>query len=124
MATALISAFTGRPVHREVAMTGEITLRGRVLPVGGIKEKILGAHRAGSNTIILPHQNERDVDEVPRLVKRKLRFVYVRHIGQVLEEALRPPPDKGKKGRRNSQKAEQKQEQETENSEQEIAVSS
>jgi ATP-dependent Lon protease len=124
MATALISAFTGRPVHREVAMTGEITLRGRVLPVGGIKEKILGAHRAGSDTIILPHQNERDVDEVPRLVKRKLRFVYVRHIGQVLEEALRPPPDKGKKGRRNSQKAEQKQEQETENNEQEIAVSS
>jgi ATP-dependent Lon protease len=107
-------------VRREVAMTGEITLRGRVLPVGGIKEKILGAHRAGSHTIILPHQNERDVDEVPRQVKRKLRFIYVRHIGEVLEEALRPPPEPTRKGRRNHQKAEQ--EQDTENNE--IAVAS
>jgi ATP-dependent Lon protease len=120
MATARISAFTGRPVHREVAMTGEITLRGRVLPVGGIKEKILGAHRGGSHTIILPHQNERDVDEVPWPVKRKLRFVYVRHMDRVLEEALLPPPNKGKKGRRNHQKAEPEQEEDS--NEREVAA--
>jgi ATP-dependent Lon protease len=69
-------------------MTGEITLRGRVLPVGGVKEKILGAHRAGIRTIILPRDNERDLAEVPGHVKRKLAFVYVDHMDDVIAGAL------------------------------------
>jgi ATP-dependent Lon protease len=88
MATALISAFTGRPVRRDVAMTGEITLRGRVLPVGGIKEKVLGAHRAGILTIILPRRNAVDLEEVPAHVKRRLNFVYVEHMMDVIACAL------------------------------------
>lgn len=88
MATALISAFTGRPVRRDVAMTGEITLRGRVLPVGGIKEKVLGAHRAGIHTIILPRRNAVDLEEVPAHVKRRLNFVYVDHMMEVIRCAL------------------------------------
>jgi ATP-dependent Lon protease len=91
MATAMISAFTGRPVHREVAMTGEITLRGRVLPVGGLKEKILAAHRAGIKTFILPDRNRKDVTEVPKNVQRALQFVYVDRMEKVLEVALSAP---------------------------------
>ncbi|NDJ62878.1 MAG: endopeptidase La, partial [Chloroflexi bacterium] len=101
IATALVSAFTGRMVHRDVAMTGEITLRGRVLQVGGIKEKVLGAYRAGVTTVILPTENERDVIEVPRQVKRKLAFIYTRHMDEVLEHALLPPQ---KRPRREAQK--------------------
>jgi ATP-dependent Lon protease len=97
MATALISAFTRRPVKREVAMTGEITLRGRVLQIGGVKEKVLGAHRAGLHTIILPKQNERDVAEVPNHVKRKLTFIYVQHMDDVLPRALLPAEEKPEK---------------------------
>ena len=88
MATALISALTGRAVRRDVAMTGEITLRGRVLPVGGIKEKVLGAHRAGIQTIILPSKNERDIAEVPAHVKRRLSFSYVDHMDEVIAGAF------------------------------------
>jgi len=88
LATALISALSSQAVKRDVAMTGEITLRGRVLPVGGIKEKILGAHRAGIRTIILPRDNERDLAEVPGHVKRKLAFVYVDHMDDVIAGAL------------------------------------
>lgn len=94
MATALISAFTGRPVRRDVAMTGEITLRGRVLPVGGIKEKVLGAHRAGIHTIILPRRNAVDLEEVPAHVKRRLNFVYVDHMMDVIACALCERTDK------------------------------
>jgi ATP-dependent Lon protease len=90
MATALASALSGRPVRREVAMTGEITLRGRVLPVGGIKEKILAAHRAGVKTVILPEENRKDLEEIPRHVRRRLRFVFVKDMDQVLAEALLP----------------------------------
>src|SRR5205085_2432269 len=75
MATALISALTKRPTYRDVALTGEITLRGRVLPVGGIKEKVLAAHRAGIKTFILPKRNMKDLDDVPREVVRELHFV-------------------------------------------------
>jgi ATP-dependent Lon protease len=108
MATALISAFTRRPVHREVAMTGEITLRGRVLQIGGVKEKVLGAHRAGLHTIILPKQNERDVAEVPHHVKRKLSFIYVQHMDDVLPHALLPDEEKpDKKTRRVPRKTSQ-----------------
>ncbi|HWQ13874.1 MAG TPA: endopeptidase La [Roseiflexaceae bacterium] len=90
LATALVSALTSRPVRRDVAMTGEITLRGRVLPVGGVKEKVLGAHRAGIATIVLPRKNERDVAEVPGHVKRRVRFVYVERMDEVLAAALCP----------------------------------
>jgi ATP-dependent Lon protease len=88
LATAMISALNGRAVRCDVAMTGEITLRGRVLAVGGIKEKVLGAHRAGIATVLLPRDNAPDLDEVPGRVRRQLRFVQVEHIGQVLETAL------------------------------------
>ncbi|MDD3652628.1 MAG: endopeptidase La [Desulfotomaculaceae bacterium] len=88
MATALASAITGRKVRHDVAMTGEITLRGRVLPVGGIKEKILAAHRAGIKTVLLPKDNIKDLDEIPKKVKEKIDFILVDHMDQVLEAAL------------------------------------
>jgi len=88
MATALISALTGYPVSREVGMTGEITLRGRVLPIGGLKEKSLAAHRAGLKTIIIPKDNEKDIDEIPETVREDLTFIPVEHLDQVLEVAL------------------------------------
>jgi ATP-dependent Lon protease len=88
MATAMISALTRHPICREVAMTGEITLRGRVLPVGGLKEKILAAHRAGIKTFILPERNRKDLTEVPANVQRALSFVFVDHMEAVLKVAL------------------------------------
>ena len=94
MATALISALTGRPVNKDVAMTGEITLRGRVLPIGGLKEKALGALRAGITTVIIPEKNKPDLVEIPRNVKRKLKFVPVKNMDQVLDIALEPVPPK------------------------------
>ncbi|MED1204828.1 endopeptidase La [Heyndrickxia acidicola] len=88
IATALISALTGHAIHKEVGMTGEITLRGRVLPIGGLKEKSLGAHRAGLKTIIIPHDNEKDIDDIPESVRRDLTFVPVSQMDQVLKTAL------------------------------------
>ncbi|GAA0428885.1 endopeptidase La [Virgibacillus salarius] len=88
MATALVSALTGRAVKKEVGMTGEITLRGRVLPIGGLKEKSLSAHRAGITTIIIPEENEKDIESIPESVRNDLRFIPVRHLDQVLEHAL------------------------------------
>lgn len=88
MATALVSALTNTPVKREVGMTGEITLRGRVLPIGGLKEKALSAHRAGLKTVICPKENEKDLDEIPESVRKDLRFILVDHMDQVLEHAL------------------------------------
>ncbi len=88
MATAVASALTGRPVKNDIAMTGEITLRGRVLPVGGIKEKVLAAHRVGIKKIVLPKENKRDMDEIPVNVKRSLEFVLVEHMDEVLKTAL------------------------------------
>jgi ATP-dependent Lon protease len=88
MGTALISALTGRPVHRDVAMTGEITLRGKVLPVGGIKEKVLAAHRAGIKTIILPEDNRKDLEEIPAHVQQDLKFRFVETMADVLKIAL------------------------------------
>jgi ATP-dependent Lon protease len=88
MALALASALTGRKVRHEMAMTGEITLRGRVLPVGGVKEKVLAAHRAGIKTLILPKDNKKDLDEIPKKVRDRIRFILVEHMDEVLEAAL------------------------------------
>ena len=88
MATALVSALTRRPVRKDVAMTGEITLRGKVLPVGAIRDKVLAAHRAGIKRVILPRDNENDLLEVPEQVRRELEFVPVRHVDEVLNTAL------------------------------------
>ncbi|MCC7371322.1 MAG: endopeptidase La [Chloroflexi bacterium] len=90
MATALVSGLTRRPSHREVAMTGEITLRGRVLPVGGIREKVVAAHRAGIKTFVLPRQNLKDLDEVPEDARNELTFVPVEMMDEVLKVALHP----------------------------------
>ena len=90
MATALISAMTNRAVDKNVAMTGEITLRGRVLPIGGLKEKSLGALRAGIKTIIIPEKNRRDLVEIPANVKRKIKFIPVSHMDEILPLALLP----------------------------------
>ena len=89
IAASLASLLTGRPVRSDVAMTGEITLRGKVLPVGGIKEKVLAARRAGIHTVILPHRNERDLDDIAPEVRQELEFVFVDTVDEVLSNALR-----------------------------------
>lgn len=88
MVTAIVSALTGIPVRKEIAMTGEVTLRGRVLPIGGLKEKVLAAHRAGITKVIIPAENEKDLDEIPENVKKKVEIVTVDHMDKVLEYAL------------------------------------
>ncbi|WP_339228304.1 endopeptidase La [Oceanobacillus sp. FSL K6-2867] len=88
MATALVSSLTGRAIKKEVGMTGEITLRGRVLPIGGLKEKSLSAHRAGLTTLIIPEENEKDIENIPESVRNDLNFITVNHLDQVLEHAL------------------------------------
>jgi ATP-dependent Lon protease len=90
MFTALTSLLTGRRVRPDTAMTGECTLRGRVLPVGGIKSKVLAAHRAGIRRVVLPKQNARDLDEVPAEVRRDMEIVLAEDMARVLELALEP----------------------------------
>ena len=97
MAIALISALTKTPVNRKVGMTGEITIRGRVLPIGGIKEKMLAAHRAGLREIILPSENEKDLELVPKKVRSELKFTFVDHMDEVLPAALKTPKKRAKK---------------------------
>ena len=92
MTTALVSAFTGIPVRADVAMTGEITLRGEVLPIGGLKEKLLAAHRGGIKTVLIPEQNVKDLAEIPDNVKNRLEIVPVRWIDKVLDIALERKP--------------------------------
>ena len=93
MATALASLLSNRKVRHDLAMTGEITLRGKVLPVGGVKEKVLAARRAGIRTVILPARNEKDLLDIPEEVRKSMTFIFAREIGEVLKEALRS--DKG-----------------------------
>ncbi len=88
MCTALVSAITKRPVHRDIAMTGEITLRGRVLPIGGIKEKILAAHRGGIKKVVIPKENEKDLKDIPANVLKQLEIAFVEHMDDVLPHAL------------------------------------
>jgi ATP-dependent Lon protease len=88
MFTALASLFSNRPVRSDVAMTGEVTLRGLVLPIGGLKEKSLAAMRAGISTVIIPKLNEKDLADVPEEAKEKIKFVPVENVDQVLEVAL------------------------------------
>jgi ATP-dependent Lon protease len=86
----MVSALTGLAVRRNVAMTGEITLRGRVLPIGGLKEKVLAAHRAGIDTIIVPAENRKDIDDIPENIRSQLKFVFATDMDTVLKTALVP----------------------------------
>jgi ATP-dependent Lon protease len=88
MCTSLVSALTRRAVHRDVAMTGEITLRGRVLPIGGLKEKMLAAHRGGIRKVIIPKENEKDLKDIPKLITRQMKIIPVEHMDEVLGHAL------------------------------------
>ena len=110
MATSIVSVLTGIPVRRDVAMTGEITLRGRVLPIGGLKEKLLAALRAGITTVFIPKENEKDLAEIPDNVKKHLKIIPVADVDEVIAQALarRPepieweePPEPVAAGRRN-----------------------
>jgi ATP-dependent Lon protease len=93
MCTSIVSALTRKAVDRNLAMTGEITLRGRVLPVGGVKEKILAAHRGGIKKIILPKENEKDLKDIPETIAKQLTFILVEHMDEVLSHALIYEPD-------------------------------
>lgn len=106
MATALASLLTRRPVRADTAMTGEITLRGQVLPIGGVKEKVLAAHRFGLKTVILPNRNEKDLDDIPEEVRKKMHFVYANRVDDVLTAALEkePVPPRGSDGKRPSRR--------------------
>ena len=103
MAVALASLLTGRPTRSNVAMTGEITLRGQVLPVGGIKDKVLAAHRLGVDTVIIPKKNENDLDDLPDDVREELTFVLAERVEDVLNAALAPEKRKRKKDAGNHQ---------------------
>ena len=95
ISTALVSAMSGRPVRRDVAMTGESTLRGRVLPIGGLKEKMIAAHRGGIETLLIPKDNEKDLVEIPANIKRNLNIILVEHMDDVLPVALVQQNPKG-----------------------------
>jgi ATP-dependent Lon protease len=102
MATALASVFINTPVKKDIAMTGEVTLRGRVLPIGGLKEKTLAAHRAGIKTMIIPKENEKDLDDIPKYLRKDMRFIFAATMDEVIDNALRwkTPRGASKKGRR------------------------
>ena len=90
MTTAIVSLLSGRPVRPEVGMTGEITLQGKVLPIGGVKQKVLAAHRAGLTEVVLPARNEADLEDVPEAVRDAMTFHLASEIGEVLSHALEP----------------------------------
>jgi ATP-dependent Lon protease len=91
MVTALASLLTGRPVRATVGMTGEVTLQGRVLPIGGVKQKVLAAHRAGLREVVLPQRNGPDLDDVPEAVRDAMTFYLAEDVTEVLDHALEPP---------------------------------
>jgi len=91
MATALASALLRVPARNDLAMTGEITLRGRILPIGGVKEKLLAAHRGGIKTVILPSENEKDLAEIPAKIKKNIQVIFVRHMDEVISAAIEMP---------------------------------
>jgi ATP-dependent Lon protease len=93
MATSIVSILTGIPVRRDIAMTGEITLRGRVLPIGGLKEKLLAALRAGITTVFIPKENEKDLAEIPDNVKKHLKLIPVADVDEVIAQALARRPE-------------------------------
>jgi ATP-dependent Lon protease len=95
MTTALVSLITAQPVRNNVAMTGEVTLRGQILPVGGIKDKVLAADRFGLDTVILPKRNEPDLDDLPQGVRNQMHFILVESVDEVLEAALLEPVQEG-----------------------------
>jgi ATP-dependent Lon protease len=109
MATSLVSLVSGSPVRPDVGMTGEITLRGQVLPVGGIKEKVLAAHRSGLKTIILPTRNEADLEDLPEEVRKSIHFIFAESVDDVLASALEKTPAK-KKRRTSAKKPKEKAE--------------
>ena len=88
MCTAIISTLTNTPVRKDVAMTGEITLRGKVLPVGGIREKVLAAHRAGIRKVLLPKENEVDIQDIPEVVREEMEFVFIKSVNDALKHVL------------------------------------
>ena len=92
MATAMVSAFTGIPIRRDLVMTGEITLRGRVLPIGGLKSKILAAHLSGAKIAVIPRKNEKDLRDIPDEIRKQIKIVLADSMDQVLETALRRRP--------------------------------
>ena len=100
MIMALVSLFSGHPVRGDVGMTGEVTLRGRILPVGGIKMKVLAAHRAGLKTVVLPQRNASDLDDIPREIRESLNFVLVNSIDEAIDAALMITEDPSEKARR------------------------
>jgi ATP-dependent Lon protease len=104
MATALVSLMSGRPVRADVGMTGEITLRGQVLPVGGVKEKVLAAHRGGLKSVILPKRNEADLEDLPEEVQKDLQFIFVDTIDQVINSALESTKNNGRKKKKQKNK--------------------
>ncbi len=104
LATAMISAFTGRKVRKDVCMTGEVTLRGRVLPIGGVRNKVLAAHRNGLKMVLLPSRNEKDLMDVPKKVKSDLKLIFVKQMDDVLDAALLPAEEKPKKDKKASKK--------------------
>jgi ATP-dependent Lon protease len=111
LATALISALSGRPVFKDVGMTGEITLRGRVLPIGGLREKVLAAHRAGLKVVLVPEKNMKDLVDVPKKVREDLKIIPIQHMDQVLElaiarEAVLEPPKPRRRPEEQSQEEE------------------
>jgi ATP-dependent Lon protease len=106
IATAIVSLASGRKVRPNLGMTGEITLRGQVLPIGGVKEKVLAAHRTGLRTVILPRRNEQDLDDVPDEIKQSMKFIYVETVDEVINSALEPAG--GKKRSKDSKPAAKK----------------
>ena len=89
MVTAMVSALSKKPIRSDIAMTGEVTLTGRVLPIGGVKEKSLAAYRAGIRTIILPSENKKDIEKIPENIKHKIKFLFVDRVEEVLQIALK-----------------------------------